>query len=64
MTHFNESAEYWGDKVDKLIGAGNGRLTARSVKIFADGKQFIWSSFATPLKLDNIKALYVPVVQL
>lgn len=37
MTHFNESADYWGDRREKLIGAGNGRLTARSVKIFADG---------------------------
>jgi len=37
MTHFNESANYWGDSAEKIIGAGNGRLTARSVKIFADG---------------------------
>ena len=38
MTHFNETADYWGDKAEKLIDHGNGRLTARSVKIFADGK--------------------------
>ncbi|KAJ3554225.1 hypothetical protein NM688_g3217 [Phlebia brevispora] len=37
MTHFNENTEYWGNKREKLIGACNGRLTARSVKIFADG---------------------------
>jgi hypothetical protein len=37
MTHYNESSDYWGDRVEKMIGAGNGRLTARSVKIFADG---------------------------
>lgn len=37
MTHYNESSDYWGNRVNKLIGAGNGRLTARSVKIFADG---------------------------
>ncbi|ETW80709.1 hypothetical protein HETIRDRAFT_154904 [Heterobasidion irregulare TC 32-1] len=37
MTYFNESAEYWGDKVKPIIGAANGRFTARSVKIFADG---------------------------
>ncbi|KAI0700891.1 amidohydrolase family-domain-containing protein [Cytidiella melzeri] len=37
MTHFNESTQYWGDSVEKIIGGGNGRLTARSVKIFADG---------------------------
>jgi hypothetical protein len=38
MTHFNESSDYWGDRVQKVIGASNGRLTTRSVKIFADGK--------------------------
>ncbi len=37
MTHFNESSEYWGDRAQKIMGASNGRLTARSVKIFADG---------------------------
>lgn len=37
MTYFNESAEYWGDKIKPIIGAANGRFTARSVKIFADG---------------------------
>ncbi|CAL1708111.1 unnamed protein product [Somion occarium] len=37
MTYFNESAEYWGNSVEKVIGAGNNRLSARSVKIFADG---------------------------
>ncbi|KAI0081997.1 hypothetical protein K474DRAFT_1586784 [Panus rudis PR-1116 ss-1] len=37
MTYFDETAAYWGDKVEKIIGAGNNRLTVRSVKIFADG---------------------------
>ncbi|KAI0066150.1 hypothetical protein BV25DRAFT_1912937 [Artomyces pyxidatus] len=37
MTYFDEAAEYWGDKVKPIIGAANGRFTARSVKIFADG---------------------------
>lgn len=37
MTHYNESADYWGDRVEKVMGAGNDRLTARSVKVFADG---------------------------
>ena len=37
MSYFDESARYWGDKVEKVIGAGSGTLTARSVKIFADG---------------------------
>jgi hypothetical protein len=38
MTHFDENAEYWGDKISPIIGAANGRFTARSVKIFGDGK--------------------------
>jgi len=37
MTHFDENFEYWGDKVKPIIGAANGRFTARSVKIFGDG---------------------------
>ncbi|PCH43503.1 hypothetical protein WOLCODRAFT_75587 [Wolfiporia cocos MD-104 SS10] len=37
MTYYNENADYWGDTVVKIVGAGNGRLSARSVKIFADG---------------------------
>ncbi|KAI0266689.1 amidohydrolase family-domain-containing protein [Gloeopeniophorella convolvens] len=37
MTHFDENAEYWGDKIKPIIGAANGRFTARSVKIFGDG---------------------------
>ncbi|KAI0930719.1 hypothetical protein AcW1_003666 [Taiwanofungus camphoratus] len=37
MTYFDENAEYWGDRCAKIIGAGNDRLTARSIKIFADG---------------------------
>lgn len=37
MTFFDETADYWGDKSEKIINAGNGRLSARSVKIFADG---------------------------
>ncbi|TFK44572.1 amidohydrolase family-domain-containing protein [Crucibulum laeve] len=37
MTYFNEDKAYWGNTTTPVIGAGNGRLTARSVKIFADG---------------------------
>lgn len=37
MTYFDETGAYWGDQMKQLIGDGNGRLTARSVKIFADG---------------------------
>ncbi|KAH8119361.1 amidohydrolase family-domain-containing protein [Phellopilus nigrolimitatus] len=35
MSYFDETAEYWGDKRSKIIDEN--RLTARSVKIFADG---------------------------
>lgn len=37
MTFFDEYGPYWGDKIMPLVGAGDGRLSARSVKIFADG---------------------------
>ena len=37
MTFFDESKEYWGNTTNPLIGLNDGRLTARSVKIFADG---------------------------
>ncbi|KAH7888360.1 amidohydrolase family-domain-containing protein, partial [Phlebopus sp. FC_14] len=37
MRYFNEDGPYWGDTSKPLIDAGNGRLNARSVKIFADG---------------------------
>ncbi|KAL1665932.1 amidohydrolase family-domain-containing protein [Schizophyllum commune] len=39
MNLFDETREYWGDKMEKVLGEGDGTLTARSVKIFADGKQ-------------------------
>jgi hypothetical protein len=35
MRYFDEH-EYWGDKAEKIIDQD--RLTARSVKMFADGK--------------------------
>lgn len=37
MAWFNQTAEYLGNRVEKIIGAGGGRLTVRSIKIFADG---------------------------
>jgi len=40
MTYFDEYGQYWGDQQEPLIGTDNERLTARSVKIFADGQ---WS---------------------
>ena len=36
MTFFDENADYWGNKQEKIINLN--RLNARSVKIFADGK--------------------------
>lgn len=35
MKYFNESAEYFGDKLKPLVS--DNRLSIRSVKIFADG---------------------------
>jgi hypothetical protein len=37
MTFFDENGPYWGDKIAPLIAKGGERLSARSVKIFADG---------------------------
>ncbi|RPD54198.1 hypothetical protein L226DRAFT_523911 [Lentinus tigrinus ALCF2SS1-7] len=37
MKYFDETAGYWGDSFEKIIRAGNNRLSVRSVKIFADG---------------------------
>ncbi|KAJ7051743.1 amidohydrolase family-domain-containing protein [Mycena amicta] len=37
MRFFDETAPYWGNTTRPFIGVANGRLTSRSVKIFADG---------------------------
>ncbi|KAJ7189665.1 amidohydrolase family-domain-containing protein [Mycena pura] len=37
MKFFDETEAYWGNVTQPFVGAANGRLTARSVKIFADG---------------------------
>ncbi|KAF7321442.1 putative amidohydrolase YtcJ [Mycena kentingensis (nom. inval.)] len=37
MSYFDENGEYWGNTTEKIVNAGNGKLNARSVKIFADG---------------------------
>lgn len=37
MTFFDENGEYWGNKTKPMVGSPEGRLSARSVKIFADG---------------------------
>ena len=36
--------EYCGDKVDMIIGYGEGRLTVRSVKLFMDGALGSWGA--------------------
>lgn len=38
MTFFDENGEYWGNTTKPIVNAANGRLNARSVKIFADGR--------------------------
>ncbi|KAI0692540.1 amidohydrolase family-domain-containing protein [Cerioporus squamosus] len=37
MKYFDETAPYWGDSFEKIIRAGNNRLTVRSVKMIGDG---------------------------
>ncbi|KJA23395.1 hypothetical protein HYPSUDRAFT_39875 [Hypholoma sublateritium FD-334 SS-4] len=37
MTYFDEYGHYWGDQITPFAGAADERLSARSVKIFADG---------------------------
>ncbi|KAF8518737.1 amidohydrolase 3 [Gautieria morchelliformis] len=37
MKFLNTTAAYWGNTTSKIIGYGDERLTARSVKIFTDG---------------------------
>ncbi|KAJ3805913.1 amidohydrolase family-domain-containing protein [Lentinula aff. lateritia] len=37
MSYFDENGDYWGNTTQPLIATGDERLTARSVKIFADG---------------------------
>jgi len=39
MRYFDEVGPYWGNISKPILNAGNGRLNARSVKIFADGKK-------------------------
>jgi len=38
MSYFDESAPYWGSSIEPMGDAENTRLSARSVKIFADGE--------------------------
>lgn len=38
MKYFDETAPYWGNSMEKIIRAGDNRLTVRSVKIVGDGE--------------------------
>jgi hypothetical protein len=40
MTYFDEDKPYLGDTTRPVVSAGNGRLSARSIKIFGDGILF------------------------
>ena len=60
MTFFDETKAYWGNQTAKIIGAGNNRLTARSVKIFADGAYDAAAS-ASPLRLTRYQVHCGPV---
>ena len=40
MTYFDEEKPYSGHTARPVISAGNGRLSARSIKIFGDGILF------------------------
>ena len=50
MKYFDETAGYWGDSFDKIILAGNNRLSVRSVKIFADGEAVTTFSVVASLR--------------
>ena len=58
MTHFNENAEYWGDQFKPIIGAANGRFTARSVKIFGDGECSLLRGHSASITPSSIQAPY------
>jgi hypothetical protein len=40
MTYFDEEKPYSGNTEKPVLSAGNGRLSARSIKIFGDGILF------------------------
>ena len=41
MSFFDENKPYSGNTTRPIVGAGNGRLSARSIKIFGDGTPFV-----------------------
>jgi hypothetical protein len=38
MRYFDQADAYWGNTSEKILGAGNGRFTLRSVKFVVDGE--------------------------
>jgi hypothetical protein len=54
MTFFDENELYWGDKIAPLIGKGDERLSARSVKIFADGASALFGEVVCDVQLLGI----------
>lgn len=42
MAFFDENVPYWGNTTRPEIDIGNGRLSVRSVKMFADGMSFVF----------------------
>jgi hypothetical protein len=51
MTYFNEDEPYWGNTTLPVIGSASDRLSARSVKIFADGVP--WFTFKLQKKFSQ-----------
>lgn len=41
MVFFDENEPYWGNVTRPQLEIGNGRLSSRSVKMFADGLSFL-----------------------
>lgn len=55
MTYFDEEKPYSGNTTKPVISAGNGRLSARSIKIFGDG--IIFYRIDNVPQIDNFKGL-------
>ncbi|KAG1896052.1 amidohydrolase family-domain-containing protein [Suillus fuscotomentosus] len=58
MRYFNENDPYWGNLSEPIINAGDGRLNARSVKIFADGKTHIFGRVCVFLDVSQLHEPY------
>ena len=68
MKYFDETAPYWGNSMEKIIRAGDNRLTVRSVKIVGDGEQLLISAIVVRLGVSPPtrcvpQVLFVPAEQ-